>query len=326
LRRRVFYVALSVGLWATAAYFVQHQIVQWLMAPAHGQKFIYTTVGGGIDFLVRVCLYTGIVFSIPVIIYQVLRYIQPLIGRHSTRFIVLGSIASGTLAIAGIVFGYYLGLPAALSFLLNQFHTEDISALITIQSYLSFVLLYLAGSSLMFQVPLVMFFINRVKPLSLRTLFKQERWVILISFVAAALINPSPRAQDMALLAIPMILSYQIGVFFVWRVNRKRFGPASVRKLAELDAQARQQREERLKTVEYVWQQSELSASLAPPPAMPKALAEPAVAPVAKPVPTASVKTPPASLKTPAAPTADRSQKYANDFIDLHNTSKRASL
>lgn len=264
LRRRLFYVAVSIGIWATGAYFVQHQIVDWLLAPADGQQFIYTSVGGGIDFLFRVCLYTGVVFSIPVIIYQILRYIQPLIGQHSTRFIVLGSIASGVLALAGIAFGYFLGLPAALGFLLHQFNTADISALITIQSYLSFVLLYLAGSSLMFQVPLVMFFINRIKPLTMKAMMKKQRWVILISFIAAALINPSPRAQDMAILAVPMVLSYQIGVGIVWYVNRKHTRPANVQKLLEQDSKIKQEREARLKTVEYVLDQSDLSASLAP--------------------------------------------------------------
>lgn len=249
LRRRLFYVALSVVIWSTIAYIFQKQIINWLLAPAGNQHFIYTTVGGGIDFLFRICLYTGIIFSVPVIIYQILRYIQPLIGRHSTRFIVIGSICSGALALAGIAFGYYLGLPAALQFLLNQFQTSDITALITIQSYLSFVLLYLAGSSLMFQVPLVIYFINRIKPLTLRRLFRYERWVILVSFVMAALINPSPRAQDMTILAVPMILSYQIGIFIVWRANRGRTMPEQVKRLAEQDLAAQQQREQRLQTL-----------------------------------------------------------------------------
>lgn len=246
LRQRLFFVVVSVGIFSTIAYFFQHQIVNWLLAPAGNQQFIYTSVGGGIDFLFRVCLYTGIIFSIPVIIYQILRYIQPLIGKQSLRFIVFGSLASGVLAIAGILFGYYLGLPAALGFLLNQFESGDISALITVQSYLSFVMFYLVGSSLLFQVPLVIYFINRIKPLSLRSLFRKERWVILISFIVAALVNPSPRAQDMAILAIPMILSYQLGIFIVWQVNRRRTRPASITKLMAKDSTVQQQRGQRL--------------------------------------------------------------------------------
>lgn len=338
LRRRLFFVAVSVLVWSSAAYAVEHTIVGLLLEPANGQKFVYTSPGGGIDFLFRVCLYVGLVLSIPVIIYQILRYVQPLIGKHSTRFIVVGSLTSGVLAIGGVLFGYFLGLPAALQFLLNQFHTSDITAMITIQSYLSFVILYLAGSSLMFQVPLVIYFINRIKPLRIKSLLKYERWVILISFIVAAMINPSPRIYDMTMLAIPMILSYQIGLGIVWWTNRKNRRPAAVQRLFEQDRALRQEREERLKTVQYVWEQAELAASLAVPPTIaplpPDTLgqkARTAIEPVAPEpvsahhaVQTQSTSAPAlpakpiADLGKPAATSTGRSQKYVNDFVVSH--------
>lgn len=263
LRRRLFYVALSIVLWSAAAYAIEHSIVGWLLAPAEGQKFIYTSVGGGLNFLFQVCLYVGIAFSLPVIVYQSLRYVQPLIGRHATRFILTASAVSGLLAAVGMLFGYYLGLPSALHFLLNQFHTRDISALITIQSYLSFVIIYLLGSSLMFQVPLIIYLINRLKPIRPRTLFRYERWVIVISLITAAVINPSPHPYDLAIIAVPMILSYQIGILLVWLVN-KRGRPDKLQQLRARDAQLQAERFERLKTVEYVWEQSDLAMSVAP--------------------------------------------------------------
>ena len=288
LRRRLFYVAVSVLIWSAAAYAIEHSIVSWLLAPAEGQKFIYTSVGGGLNFLFQVCLYVGIAFSIPVIVYQSLRYVQPLIGKHSTRFILTASAVSSILAIVGMVFGYFLGLPSALHFLLNQFHTDDISALITIQSYLSFVIIYLLGSSLMFQVPLVIYLINRLKPLKPRTLFKYERWVIVISLVTAALINPSPHPYDLAIIAVPMILSYQIGIALVWIVN-KRTQPGKIQRLLERDAALRAERAERLKTVEYLWEQSDLAMSVAPIPDI---------------APAPSAPSAPLPVKTPATPQA----------------------
>jgi sec-independent protein translocase protein TatC len=345
LRRRLFYVVVSILVWSSAAYAIEHKIVNILLEPAHGEKFIYTSVGGGLDFLFRVCLYVGIVLSLPVIIYQSLRYLQPLIGMHSTRFILLGSLASGVLAVGGVLFGYFLGLPAALEFLLNQFHTKDISALITIQSYLHFVIVYLVGSSLMFQVPLVIFFINKFKRIPIKLLLKYERWVIVVSIIAAAAINPSPRVADLALLAVPMILSYQVGVLLVWLVNRKTQRPAYVRQLLEKDSEIQRERNERIKTVQYIWQQSDLAISLAPMPDLKPTplptprhhVAKPTVKPAAaiavpvvqaheaKAVPVAtSVKTTHHSAAAAAVPTSgpQRSQKYVNDFIDFR-TSRR---
>lgn len=222
LRRRLSIVGGSIVLFSIVAYFFENKIIYLLLKPAHGEKFVYTSPGGGIDFLIKVCVYVGVVLSAPVIIYQLLRFIQPLIGNHATRFVWIGSIAAAILALSGVAFGYFFGLPVALNFLLNQFEVTEITALITISSYLSFVIAYLAGASLIFQLPLWMFVINKIKPLKPSTLMKQQRWVILVSFIVAALINPSPRPQDLFLLAIPIIASYEVGAIIVWRTNRRQ--------------------------------------------------------------------------------------------------------
>lgn len=321
LRRRLFYVAVSVVLWSAGAYAIEHTIVDWLLEPAHGEKFIYTSVGGGINFLLQVCLYVGIVFSLPVIIYQTLRYVQPLIGKHSTRFIMTTSGISAVLALSGMAFGYFLGLPAALAFLLHQFHTTEISALITIQSYMSFVTIYLAGSAMMFQVPLVIYIINRLKPLKVRTLFKYERWVIVISLIVAALINPTPRVYDLAIIAVPMILSYQVGIALVWFGNRGRRSE-HVQRLLRQDAAARAERQSRLDTMEYVWQQSDLAMSLAP---LPKSAQRPAPAALQQPSHHSIKPRPLGSRPTEhkPIPSATRPHKYANDFINTRRAPRR---
>lgn len=335
LRRRLFIVAVSVGIWSSLAYGVEHHIVNWLIAPAHGEKFIYTSVGGGIDFLFRVCLYAGVLFSIPVMFYQILRYMQPLIKRTSLKFIINVSLISGLLAAAGMLFGYYLGLPSALQFLLHQFNGQDISALITIQAYLSFVMLYLFGSSLLFQVPLILYVINRIRPIKPKTLLKYERWVILLSFIIGAMINPSPRIYDMTILALPMILSYQVGVALVWWTNRKSKHKRSVQSLLDEEAARRQERYEQSLAARHmpvaalkVKKPSSVLAAQATPAATSSHVPA-AIKPVyaASPRPAAARTTlqrRPAARPAQAyatAPVQARSQKYVNGFIDFRPAS-----
>lgn len=222
LRRRLFIVALSVLVFGGLTYAVEQQVVAALLKPARGQQFIYTSPGGGINFLFQVCIYAGIALSIPVIVYQVLKYVEPLLKRESSRFIAFGSITSGILALGGMVFGYFVGLPNALHFLLHQFTTQQIRPLVTIQSYMAFVSVYMLGSALLFQAPLILLFINRIKPLKPKGLFKGERWVILASFVGAGLMNPTPNIFAQLLVAGPIILMYQIGIILIWLVNRSR--------------------------------------------------------------------------------------------------------
>ncbi len=256
LRKRLFYVALSVGLWAAATYSVQQHVVAALLKPAHNQQFIYTSVGGGVDFLFRVCIYVGVALSIPVIAFQVLKYIEPLIKKDAMRFVAWASVASGVLALCGMAFGYFIGLPAALHFLLHQFTTSQIHPLLTIQSYMGFVTIYMLGSALLFQLPLIIITTNRIKPLKPSSLFKYERWVILLAFIGGGLMNPSPRLQDQLLLSGPVILTYQLGILIVWLMNRKKKRPPQVVELMEKDDAARAERLARFQQAQAAAQQT----------------------------------------------------------------------
>lgn len=244
LRRRLFYIVLSVGIFGAIAYSIQHHIIAVLLRPAKEQEFIYTSPGGGLDFLFRVCLYAGLACSIPVIVYQLLKYIEPLLKHTTKRMVLWGSITSAILALIGVVFGYFVGLPSGLDFLLHQFKTDQIQPLITIQSYMSFVMLYLLGSAMLLQIPLILIFINRIKPLQPKKLLalNAQRWVILGAFIGSAIINASPQIMAQLLVAGPIILSYQIGVGVIWYVNKHHTSQEDLRSLRERDEQMRANR------------------------------------------------------------------------------------
>jgi len=247
----LYYIAASVLLWGCAAYGVQQHLVNVLLRPARGEHFIYTSPGGGIDFLFRICAYSGIVLSLPVIVYNVLRFIEPLISKGSRRFIAAGSLLSGLLAAGGVVFGYYVGLPAALHFLLHQFQTVQIQPLVTIQSYLGFVIVYMVGSAMLFQLPLLLLLINRIKPLKPRRLLHYERWVILAAFVMAGLMNPTPNVFSQLLVAGPFILMYQLGIILIAIINRGR-KLSRVEQLHQLDVEAQASRQSRTSNLEPI--------------------------------------------------------------------------
>ncbi len=234
LKKRLFYIALSVIVWGGAAYVVQQSIVKILLKPSHGQNFVYTSPIGGIDFLFRVCIYTGLILSIPVLVYQILKFLSPLLNIKTHRFIALWTLVSGIFAVIGILFGYYVGLPAALHFLLHQFVTSQIKPLITIQSYISFVMVYMVGSALMLQIPLLVVLINRIKPQNPSKLFHYERWVILLAFIISGLMNPTPNVLDQLVVAGPIILMYQFSIGIVALINRPRW-PKQIQSLFEED-------------------------------------------------------------------------------------------
>ena len=212
---------MAVLIFGGAAYFVQQSIVNILLRPAHGQHFIYTSPGGGISFLFKVCTDVGLILSLPVLVYEVLGFLTPLLDHHAKRFIVQAATVSALLGTLGIAFGYFLGLPLALHFLSHQFTTSQITPLLTISEYMTFVTVYLFGSALLFQIPLVLIIINRIRPQKPQKLLKLERYVIVAAFVVAMIMAPTVNIIDQLLIAGPIIVVYQVGIVLIWQKNRK---------------------------------------------------------------------------------------------------------
>lgn len=241
-RSRLARIIGAVLLLATGAYFIQERLVAWLLKPAHGQHFIYTAPGGGIGFLFSVCTDTAIVLSVPLIVYEVLGFLRPLLTKQNQSFIVRAVLASGILAALGLAFGYQLGLPLALHFLSHQFTTAQITPLLTISEYLSFVTFYLAGSALLFQLPLLLIIINRIRPIPPRQLLKAERYVLVGALIIAMLMAPTINVIYQLIIAMPIFLTYQIGVGIIWAINRpRRLSKPAVREQAKRPAKARRE-------------------------------------------------------------------------------------
>jgi sec-independent protein translocase protein TatC len=281
LRRRLFYVAVSIAVGSAIAYGLERKLIDIFLRPSHGQDFIYTSPLGGINFLFSVCLYIGIILSTPIIFYQLLAFLQPLMKRATHRMLLISSGLAGVVAVAGVIFGYFVGLPSALHFLLHQFVAVQVRPLITIQSYMSFVGLYLLGSALMFQLPLIIYFINRIKPLKPGGLFKYERHVILFALITAFIMNPTPNLLSQMVVVVPIILMYQVSIVMIWLLNRggKR---AKYRPLFERDAALKAHRQRQAARSQPLIKRSELPVppvTLKPTPTLTPAIATPSGSP-----------------------------------------------
>ena len=220
LRNRFFFVAITMIVAGSLGYTWHKEIVQVLLAPLHGEKLVYLTPGGGFDFIFKISLYFGFLVTIPVLIYHFYRYLLPLMKRTSRKFVIFLVSCSIFLATSGVLFGYFVAVPAALKFL-TGFGGEFIDANLTAESYLNFVTLYLLGFAFMFQLPLVMLCINAISgPHKPSKLLKFEPYVVLGAFVAAAIITPTPDVFNQSITAAPIIGIYQFGILFIAIHNR----------------------------------------------------------------------------------------------------------
>lgn len=184
------------------------------------QKLVYLTPGGAFNFMIQSCLLVGAVFTLPAIIYNLYRFIMPAMKMNYWLTALRYTISSFFLAIVGILFSYYILLPAAIHFL-TSFNLYHIDPMLTVDSYFSFVMTYIGVSALLFQIPLVILIINGVTPLKPSKLMSHQGKIILGSFIAAAIISPTPDALNQTILASPMVIMYQVGIILVWLKNRE---------------------------------------------------------------------------------------------------------
>lgn len=217
LRRRLIYVISALFLGCVAGFTMHQPLFSIIRQPLHEQLY-YTTPTGGFNAIIKISILFGALVTIPVLVYQIGKFLSPAFRRRirATPLILLSII----LAFMGVLFAYYVSLPAALHFLAN-IDDKNLQSLITVNEYLNFVTSYVVGFALLFQLPLIMLFINRIKPQRPSGLMRIQRYVVLVSFVLAALLTPTPDPMNQVIMALPIILLYQFSVGLIWYVNRR---------------------------------------------------------------------------------------------------------
>jgi len=220
LRTRLFIVAAAFLAGSIVSYMYLDQVIHVLLAPLDGRKLIYLNPAGGFSFIFLVSIYAGIALAVPLLIQQMYGFIKPVLPKNMRRYSWRILLASFILLVSGIAFGYFFAIPGALKFL-YEFAGDYVQASLTADSYLNFVIAYTIGIGLVFQLPLFLLLIHWIKPFTPKGLFLSERWVIVLAFVAAAIITPTPDPLNQTIIALPIIIVYQLGVIAILVAIRK---------------------------------------------------------------------------------------------------------
>lgn len=219
LYNRAVIVAIIFLLACVAGYVFREQLQTILLQPLNNQTLVYTSPAGGLNFVIKICILFGFLVSLPLLIYQTLSFIKPAHDVISQKMVLITFLVSSIMALCGVVFAYFVILPASLNFL-EQFASDSIQSLITTDEYLSFVLLYICGLAAIFQLPLIMTLMGKISHVSAKKLLKASGYIVLVSFIFGAIITPTPDPINQALIAGPTILLYFVGVCCVYLVNR----------------------------------------------------------------------------------------------------------
>ncbi|PWB76361.1 MAG: twin-arginine translocase subunit TatC [Holophagae bacterium] len=215
LRRRILNSVITLLVAFLVCWYFSPQIFSWLERPImevlpEGEKLAFTDLTGPFMLYVKVALIAAVFLASPVLLTQVWLFIRPGLYRRERRLALPFIVFTTLFFVLGGYFGYRIAFPLVVRFLLGL--GEDFKQVVTIQSYMSMMTKILLGLGLVFEMPMLIFFLARLGLVTARKLIKWFRWAVLAIFVVAAIITPTPDVATQTVFAVPMILLYLLGV------------------------------------------------------------------------------------------------------------------
>ena len=191
------------------------------LGDAYGYVFVYIAPQELLLVYLNAALVGALVFCFPVIAYEVYAFCSPGL-RKKERFFVLSAMFAGTLFFAlGVAFARFISLPFVLRFLIQFSGEVDVSASISIQQYVSFLLTVFVVFGLVFELPVVSVLLTGLGIIRVEWLVKARKVMIVVIFVLAAVITP-PDVVSQIMVAIPMIGLYELSILLSRLVSRRK--------------------------------------------------------------------------------------------------------
>ncbi len=230
LRDRLVKAALAIAIGTVLGFYVVNTpiidgvilpdfMIQQLAPP--GTRL--NAVGVGEVFLgyMQIALAIGIILAMPIVVYQLVAFFSPGLLNAEKRIVYIALPIVTELFLAGVAFGWFFTVPAALQFLLGYGQTELITTMPTTDSFFQTVATLLLWNGVIFQLPAIMYLLARLNVVNTAMLTSTRRYAIVVITIIAALITPTGDPYNLLLLAIPMWLLYELGILLT------RFVPKS---------------------------------------------------------------------------------------------------
>jgi sec-independent protein translocase protein TatC len=219
LRQRIFYVLIAAAVGVVGCFFYVRPIVQLLEVPAQGVKFLQLAPGEYFFVSLKVAAYSGLLLSTPFILYQIIQFVLPGLTRRERRLLGPVVLGSSVLFVGGLVFAYFLLIPAALKFFIS-YGADVVEQLWSIEKYFEFVLLLLFSTGLAFQIPVIQLLLGALGIVSSKQMYSGWRYVIMGSVILGAVLTPSTDPLTQSLLAGAVLGLYFGGIGLVKLIGK----------------------------------------------------------------------------------------------------------
>jgi sec-independent protein translocase protein TatC len=181
-----------------------------------------TAVAGQFIAHIKISLIVGLVFGFPYMFYEFWRFIKPALYQNERQHATGAVFYIAFLFLLGVLFGYYLITPFSINFLYNYQVSEIVKNIPTLASYISLITSIVLVSGILFELPVLVYFLSRIGLLSPAFLKKYRKHAIVVILIVAGIITPTPDMFTQLMVSIPMVLLYEIGIVLSRRVEKDR--------------------------------------------------------------------------------------------------------
>jgi sec-independent protein translocase protein TatC len=210
LRGRLFKALIALGVTTIASFVFAQRFLEVLAVPVGGlQNLQAVDITESIGVFMRVSLLSGVVLAMPVIVYQLLMFVLPGLTPDEKRWVYLAVPVASLLFLSGVLFAFFVMLPAAVQFLVTFLNVPTHPR---ISTYINFVTNLMFWIGLSFETPLLSFILAKLKIITASALLKQWRVAIVIIAVIAAAATPTVDPVNMSLLMAPLFVLYLLSV------------------------------------------------------------------------------------------------------------------
>jgi sec-independent protein translocase protein TatC len=221
LRQRIMVALIALGLGFIATFSFSERIITWLAQPVEPVKLVFLEPTEPFWVNMKVALIAGAFLVLPVLLYQIWAFIAPGLLPHERKFALPFVVLSTLMFFIGATFALKVIIPFAVKFLVS-YKTQNLVPTLSVNRYVDFILKFTLAFGLVFELPLALTLGTRLGLVTPEFLAKNRKYAILLCFVAAAILTPTPDAFNQILMAGPLILLYEAGIVASRLFGRRR--------------------------------------------------------------------------------------------------------
>ena len=221
IRRRLLWVFLTFGIGAASTWYYREAIFTFLLAPAGGNLSpfeglpVYNSPTAMMGATIQLAIRGGAIAALPVLVVSVYTLFSPLIPPQQRRFLVIFMPVTVACFLCGAAFAYIVMLPTGLRFLLN-FGDGVAVPMILIDEYINLLTAMTFWLGVVFELPIAMFLLAKLRVVSYLRFRRLRKYVPVTAFILSAILTPTFDIVNQTLLAVPIIVLYEVGLFLSW--------------------------------------------------------------------------------------------------------------